>query len=79
MIDWLEDQHMWLSTNWLARELIGVILSSPLDNKAVHTYDDLLCITLAEALDKEEPAHAALSSTRFVMPWKRRSPGQKRT
>ncbi len=62
MIDWLEDQHMLLSTKWLARELIGVILSSPLDTKAVHTYDDLLCITLAEALDKEEPAHA-----RFVL------------
>src|SRR6266568_2035806 len=46
MIDWLEDHHTLLSTNWLARELIGVILSSPLDAKAVHTYDDLLCIML---------------------------------
>ncbi len=62
MIDWLKDHRTLLSTNWLARELIGVILSSPLDTEAVHTYDDLLCITLAEALDKEEPAHA-----RFVL------------
>ena len=62
MIVWLEDHHTLLSTNWLARELIGVILSSPLDTKAVQTYDNLLCITLAEALDKEEPAHA-----RFVL------------
>ena len=62
MVDWLEDHHTSLSTNWLARELIGVILSSPLDTDAVHTYDDLLCMTLAEALDKEEPAHA-----RFVL------------
>jgi hypothetical protein len=62
MIDWLEDHHLLLSTNWLARELMGVILSSPLDAKAVQIYDDLLCIILAEALDKEEFAHA-----RFVL------------
>ena len=62
IIDWLEEHRALLSTNWLARELIGVILSAPLDAGAIDTYHDLLCITLAEALDKEEPAHA-----RFVL------------
>ena len=62
IIDWLEDHHTWLSTNWLARELIGVILSSPLDATAVRTYGDLLYIMLGETLDKEEPAQA-----RFVL------------
>lgn len=58
VIDWLKDHHTWLSTNWLARELIGVILSSPLDAKAARAYDDLLCTMLAEALDTGESAHA---------------------
>jgi hypothetical protein len=58
IIDWLEEHRVLLSTNWLARELLGVILSAPLDTGVIDTYDDLLCITLAEALDKEEPAHA---------------------
>src|SRR5260370_28955240 len=62
MVDWLEDHHTSLFTNWLVRELIGVILSSPLDTDAVHIYDDVLCLMLDEALDKEEPAH-----TRFVL------------
>src|SRR5260370_8848057 len=62
IIDWLEEHRALLSTNWLARELLGVILSAPLDTGVIDTYDDLLCITLAEALDKEEPAH-----TRFVL------------
>jgi hypothetical protein len=58
MIDWLQDHHTLLSINWVARELIGVILSSPLDDEAVDAYDDLLCMILSEALDKEEIAHA---------------------
>jgi hypothetical protein len=62
IIDWLKEHRALLSTNWLARELIGVILSAPLDAGAIDTYNDLLCITLAEALNKEEPAHA-----RFVL------------
>src|SRR5579864_2621150 len=62
MLDWLQDHRTWLSTNWLARELISIILASPLDAKAADTYDDLLCTLLAEALDKEEFSHA-----RFVL------------
>lgn len=58
MIDWLEDHRTLLSINWVARELIGVILSSPLNTEAVDAYDDLLCMMLSEALDKEELAHA---------------------
>lgn len=58
IIDWLQDHRTWLSTNWLAKELIGIILSSPLDAEAARTYDDLLCTMLAEALDKGEPTHA---------------------
>ena len=57
VIGWLEDHRTLLSTNWLARELIGVILSSPLDAKAARIYDDLLCTVLAEALDTGESAH----------------------
>jgi len=62
IIDWLQDHRIWLSTNWLARELIDIILSSPLDARAAKTYDDLLCAMLGEALDKEEFSHA-----RFVL------------
>ncbi len=62
ILDWLQDHRTWLSTIWLARELIGIILSSPLDAKAAKTYDDLLCTMLAEALEKEEFSHA-----RFVL------------
>ncbi len=58
MLDWLQDHHAWLSTNWLARELIGIILASPLDAKAAGAYDDLLCTMLGETLDKEEFSHA---------------------
>jgi len=58
VLDWLLDHRTWLSTNWLARELISIILASPLDAKADDTYDDLLCTMLAEALDKEEFSHA---------------------
>jgi len=58
MIDWLQDQRPWLSTNWLARELVRILLSSPLDAKAARIYNELLCIILAEALDKEEFSHA---------------------
>jgi hypothetical protein len=62
IIDWLEDHHMWLSTNWLAREILEVIVSSPLDTETVHTYEDLLCLMLGEALEKAEPSQA-----RFVI------------
>src|SRR5260370_10155031 len=62
IIGWLQDHRIWLSTTWLARELIDIILSSPLDAKAAKTYDDLLCAMLGEALDKEEFSHA-----RFVL------------
>jgi hypothetical protein len=62
IIDWLEEHRTLLSTAWLTRELFGVILSVPLDAGVIDTYDDLLCMTLAEALDKEESAHA-----RFVL------------
>src|SRR5207248_6876052 len=62
IIDWLEEHRTLLSTTWLARELLGVILSAPLDAEVIDTYNDLLCIMLAEALDKEESADA-----RFVL------------
>ncbi|GHO76429.1 hypothetical protein KSD_42000 [Ktedonobacter sp. SOSP1-85] len=58
MIDWLEYHRTLLSINWVAKELIGVILSSPLDDEAAHAYYDLLGIILSEALDKEEIAYA---------------------
>ena len=58
MIDWLVDHRTLLSINWVAKELIGVILSSSLDDDAAHAYYDLLGMILSEALDKEEIAHA---------------------
>jgi len=58
IIHWLQDHRTWLSTNWLARELISIIFASPFDAKAADTYDDLLCTMLGEALDKEEFSHA---------------------
>lgn len=58
MIDWLEDHRTLLSINWVAKELIGVILSSPLDDEAADAYYDLLGMILSEALDKEEIAYA---------------------
>ncbi len=58
MIDWLVDHRTLLSINWVAKELIGVILSSPLNDESAHAYYDLLGMILSEALDKEEFAHA---------------------
>jgi len=75
MIDWLEDHRTLLSINWVAKELISVILSSPLDDDAAHAYYDLLGMILSEALDKEEIAYAqfildALCNTLDkVQPW----------
>ncbi len=58
MIDWLEDHRTLLSINWVVKELIGVILASPLDDEAADAYYDLLGMILSEALDKEEIAYA---------------------
>jgi hypothetical protein len=58
MIVWLEEHRVLLSTPWLARELLDVLLSEPFDAEVT----DLLCLPLAEALDKEE-----FTQARFIL------------
>ncbi len=58
IIEWLKEHRSWLAISWFARELLDLILSSPLDTALIRLYSDLLCLMLAGTLEVEEQEQA---------------------
>jgi len=74
-ISWLSDHRDLIAIKWMTLELLNILLSDPFDKSAADAYRDLLCVLLAEALEKEDfPFSRDVLSTimgklAFVQPW----------